>query len=176
LIPWESTDFGVFNFQSDPSSIDRKIKLPFYINVKYYVVEWRGPFTYGEVIADQGWEDDEELYAIAHEPPTRENRTLYVGRASRQYIGKRLDYHNAAYNIHEKYGGRSIRYYLGRVRFREGKRWSEKRVRDIENAIIFQHGEQLQFNIQSTASYSGRSLSVTQIGVVPPGIVSFSIQ
>jgi len=144
--------------------------------MKYYVVEWRGPFTYDEVVSEQGWEDNEELYAISHEPPIQENRTLYVGRASKQRIGKRLEYHNAAHSIHETYGDRSICYYLGRVRLRDGKRWSEKRVKDIESAIIYYHNDILHFNIQNTSSYYGRNLSVTQIGAVPPGIGNFTLE
>ncbi|MBD3408422.1 MAG: hypothetical protein GF411_20025 [Candidatus Lokiarchaeota archaeon] len=51
--------------------------------MKYYVVDWDGSFTFDEVIDEKGWDDDAELYAICHEPPTRQNRTLYVGVSTR---------------------------------------------------------------------------------------------
>ncbi|MBD3408421.1 MAG: hypothetical protein GF411_20020 [Candidatus Lokiarchaeota archaeon] len=84
--------------------------------------------------------------------------------------------HQADWDIYDKYGEQSIRYYLGGVRLKTGKRWSEKRVRDIEAAIIYYHGEDLEFNIRNTQSYSGRSLTVTHTGSVPPGIIDFVIE
>jgi hypothetical protein len=142
----------------------------------HYVVEWRGPFTIDEVIEFEGWEDDDALYAVVHEPPVRESQTLYIGSATKQYIGTRLwGRHHGVRRIRKQKGRRSLRYYLATVRLRVGKRWSRKRVLDIEKAIIYFHGDYLEFNTQNTKTYSGRVLVVTNIGNVPPGIHDFEI-
>ncbi len=141
--------------------------------MEHYTIWWKGPFTYDEVIEDEGYGDDEDLYAIAHIPPKRAPRTLYIGRSFRQYVADRLKRHHADYAIYEKYGEKSIRYYLGRIRLKRGQRRSEKRVADIEAAIIYNHGDELEFNVQSTAAYYGRALSISHKGSVPPGLEDF---
>jgi hypothetical protein len=140
----------------------------------HYVVQWRGPFTYDDVIEYEGWEDDEALYAITHEPPVNEPRTLYIGSATKRYIGTRLwGRHRAVRHVRDMYGQRFIRYYLATVRLRVGKRWSRKRVLDIEKSIIYFHRGSLEFNTQNTKSYKGRVKVVTNIGNVPPGMQDF---
>ena len=59
--------------------------------MKKFFINWRGPFTWEEVIKEEGFSDDEDIYAITWEPPKRKNRTRYIGIAIRQYIGKRLN-------------------------------------------------------------------------------------
>jgi len=138
-----------------------------------YTIVWRGPFTFEEVIENEGYGDDEDLYAIAHIPPKRKPRTLYIGRSFRQYVANRLKRHHADYAIYEKYGDRSVRYYLGRVKLKPHQRRSEKRIADIEAAIICNHGDDLEFNIQNSQTYSGRDLAIRHTGSVPPGLENF---
>ncbi len=141
--------------------------------MEHYTVLWRGPFTYDEVIEEEGYDDDEDLYAIAHIPPRRGPRTLYVGHSFRQYVADRLKQQPAIDAIYEKYGERSVRYYLGRIKLKPGQRRSEKRVADIEAAIICNHGDELEFNYVNTVTYSGRDLSVSHRGSVPPRLRDF---
>ncbi|OLS21203.1 MAG: hypothetical protein HeimC2_34210 [Candidatus Heimdallarchaeota archaeon LC_2] len=145
-----------------------------------YVIIWRGNFTYDEVIEDEGDDDSEEIYAITHEPPIRDSKTKYIGLAYRQNIGDRLkSSHTADEYLFEKYGERSIRYYLGRVELKKiGQIRSEQRLYEIESAMIYYHyniEDILEANIQSTSSYNGRDLRILNRGKVPPRIVDFKV-
>lgn len=139
-----------------------------------YTIRWRGPFTFDEVIEEEGYDYSEELYAIVHDPPVRASKTLYIGRAVGQFIGGRLKRHNADFAIWVDYGERSVAYYLGGVVLRGGKRMSPQRTVDIESAIICHHGDELEYNIASTQTYSGRHVQIRHSGDVPPGIENFS--
>lgn len=138
-----------------------------------YEIQWRGPFTWDDIVEEEGYFDEERIYAIAHEPPVRTGKTLYIGKATKQYIGTRLSRHGADMAIFDDYGERSISYYLGEVVLDEGQRRSERRTLDIETALINHHADMLEYNIQSTVYYYGRNLSITQTGNVPPGLEDF---
>ncbi|MCK5238194.1 MAG: hypothetical protein KAR33_01530 [Candidatus Thorarchaeota archaeon] len=142
----------------------------------HYVVEWRGPFSFEEVLDEEGWEDTECLYTITHEPPIRDSKLLYIGSATKRYIGTRLSYyHKNVERIREKYGDRSVFYYLGSIRLRTGKSWSRKRALDVEAAIIFGHADLLEFNKQNTETYDRRLMVLTNIGDVPPDLMDFQM-
>ncbi len=140
-----------------------------------YTVRWRGPFTFDEVIdEEEGYVHSEELYAIAHDLPVRDSKTLYIGRAVGQFIGERLKRHDTDFAIWTDYGERSVVYYLGRIVLSGEKRMSAQRTFDIESAIICNHGEELEYNIANTQTYSGRHVKIRHSGEVPPGIENFS--
>ena len=139
-----------------------------------YSVRWRGPFTWEEVREEKGYHEKEELYAIAHEPPTREPKTLYVGMTYWHYIGNRLAIgHHADAAIEDEYGYTSIVYYLGLIKLDPDQIRSEHRTKDVEAAIINKHGDYLEFNKQSTNTYYGRDLKISHIGSAPPGLENF---
>ncbi len=138
-----------------------------------YTIFWRGPFSWEQVINEEGYNDQERLYAIAHEPPVRVSRTLYIGRATRQWTGQRLYRHQTVSNIAEEYDESSIVYYLGEVQLTKDQRHSERRTADIEAALINNHAEILEYNIQSTAIYYGRNLEIMHKGSVPPSLEDF---
>lgn len=145
-----------------------------------FTVEWRGPYTFDEIIDYEGY-DKEELYAIAWTPPKRVHRTKYVGMAYFQFIGQRLKQpHDADELLYIKHGVSSIRYFVGKILKRKGY-ITNKRVRDVEAAIIFHHSLNeddtlmLEANIQSTEGYNGDPLEIYHIGDVPPGIVDSRI-
>ncbi|MBA7672432.1 hypothetical protein ES703_80609 [subsurface metagenome] len=139
-----------------------------------YTIRWRGPFTFDEVIEEEGREYSEELSAIVHDPPVRVSRTLYIGRAVGQFIRDRLKRHDTDFAIWKDYGERSVAYHLGRIVLSGGKRISAQRTADIESAIICNHGDELEYNIVNTQTYSGRHVKIRHSGEVPPGIENFS--
>ncbi len=141
--------------------------------MEQYTIEWRGPFSWDEVVNQEGYYGEERLYAIAYEPPVRKGKTLYIGKATKQRIGKRLYRSSADISIADDYGERSIVYYLGEVILGDNQRRSERRTLDVEAALINCHAEMLEYNIQSAAFYYGRDLKIRQRGNVPPGIESF---
>lgn len=144
-----------------------------------YVIIWRGAFTWDTVIEDEGYDDREEIYAITHEPPVRESKTKYIGMAYHQNIGDRLNSnHSADDYLFDKYGQRSIRYYLGRIELKSNQIRSEQRLKEIESAMIYYHyniEDILEANLQSTSSYNGRDLRILNRGKVPPRITDFKV-
>ncbi len=138
-----------------------------------YTIFWRGPFSWEQVTNEEGYNDQERLYAITHEPPVRVRRTLYIGRATKQWTGQRLYRHQTDSDIAEDYSESSIVYYLGEVQLAEGQRRTERRTVDIEAAIISNHADILEYNIQSTVFYYGRDLEIKMKGNIPPGLEDF---
>jgi len=143
--------------------------------MKKFLITWRGPFTWEEVIEEEGFSDDEDIYAIAWEPPKRANRTRYIGIAISQYIGDRLNQgHDGDYWLDEQHGEKSIRYYLGQISVGKGRRITDQNIKDLEAALIYYHYNFKDIcgaNVQSTSNFYGIDLEVRNKGNIPPGII-----
>jgi hypothetical protein len=80
-----------------------------------YTIQWRGLVTWDEVVNEEGYYEEERIHAIAHKPPVRSGKTLYIGKATKQAIGDRLYRSEVDSAIADDYGEKSIVYYLGEV-------------------------------------------------------------
>ena len=99
--------------------------------MKKFAVFWRGSFDWYEVTEKEGFRKDENIYAIAWEPPKSDSGTKYIGIAIQQRIGTRLkdSNHDADNWLYKQHREKNIRYYLGKITAKKGRRKTEQNIK-----------------------------------------------
>jgi hypothetical protein len=93
-------------------------------------------------------------------------KLLYIGQAFNQYLGNRLSRHEVLNEILDDYSEEIIRIRFGNIIAPQFSRITKKLVTDIESVLINYHDP--PYNIQSTDTYYGRDIQVTNLGTFKP--------
>ncbi len=124
--------------------------------MEHVTVNWTGPYSY-EVLDDtKGHADDFGLYAFSRVFGDSET-LLYIGLAYWQTLFQRIGQHNWIADVRGQ-----IRVRMGVIVFDTGQKHSEKRLKDVEAALIYYN--QPLHNTQHMSSYSGRKLQIINQG------------
>ena len=117
-------------------------------------VEWYGPYKIDTVVEEFHEYEDFGLYMITRRWGEYPEKILYIGLTYSQDFSTRLSQHTWVYDE------------IGTLKVRVGylleKRSSEKRLRDVENLLIYVY--QPKYNDKGKSTYSGRDLKIINSG------------
>lgn len=119
-------------------------------------VRWFKPIRYDDL---NNWEGDyyDVLYVV-----TKMRKPVYIGMAYRQTVNQRLANNKTLKRIAKIEGLRGLSVAFGERIVKEGKRLSEKRVRAIENLLIYTYKP--KHNKRGKKTYRGRPLIIDNGG------------